>query len=75
MRNNRNTISILLAAFVVAMLASCSTTKKLGENDVVLVDVDDTGEIEVSRDDEASERARQVSAQAEEIPVEPDSVE
>lgn len=39
MRNNRNTISILLAAFVVAMLASCSTTKKLGENDVLYTGV------------------------------------
>lgn len=48
----------------------------VGENDVVLVDIDDNGEIVVTKDQEASAKARARSEQADgEIPVEPDSVE
>ena len=46
----------------------------LGENDVVSVDTDENGEIRVARDAEASAAAHAAPA-AEDVPVEPDSVE
>jgi hypothetical protein len=64
---------------VVDGIANLIIDGKLGENDVVLVDADENGEIVVSRDDEASESARAKAsasdANSNEIPVEPDSVE
>ena len=49
---------------------------KLGENDVVLIDANDDGDIVVSRDDKASEESRaHHSAAPEDVPVEPDAVE
>ena len=69
----------LIQTKVVDGIANLIIDGKLGENDVVLVDTDDQGEIAVSRDDAASAAARARSAAgadgAEEIAVEPDSVE
>ena len=68
----------LIQTKVVDGIANLIIDGKLGENDVVLVDTDDQGEIAVSRDDAASTAARARSASAdgaEEIAVEPDSVE
>ena len=49
---------------------------KLGENDVVLIDANDDGDIVVSRDDKASEEScAHHSAAPEDVPVEPDAVE
>ena len=49
---------------------------RVGENDVVLVDADDNGDIVVVRDEEASAANRAAhSAHPEDVPVEPDAVE
>lgn len=68
----------LVQTRVVDGIANLMIDGKLGENDVVLVDTNDLGEIVVSRDDEASEAARATAGAAvsdNEIPVEPDVVE
>ena len=61
---------------VVDGIANLIIDGKLGENDVVLVDANDDGDIVVSRDDKASEESRaHHSAAPEDVPVEPDAVE
>ena len=59
---------------VVDGIANLIIDGKLGENDVVLVDATDDGEISVSRDAEASAAAHDAPA-GDDSPVEPDSVE
>ncbi|MEE8715528.1 MAG: ATP-dependent chaperone ClpB [Coriobacteriales bacterium] len=69
----------LIQSHVVDAIANLIIDAKVGENDVVLVDADENGEIVVSRDDEASAAARAKASKeggdADAIPVEPDSVE
>ena len=61
---------------VVDGIANLIIDGKLSENDVVLVDANDEGEIVVTRDDKASEENRaHHNAAPEDVPVEPDSVE
>ncbi len=61
---------------VVDGIANLIIDGKLGENDVVLIDANDDGDIVVSRDDKASEESRaHHSAAPEDVPVEPDAVE
>ena len=61
---------------VVDGIANLIIDGKLGENDVVLIDVNDDGDIVVSRDDKASEESHaHHSAAPEDVPVEPDAVE
>ncbi len=61
---------------VVDGIANLIIDGKVGENDVVLVDANDEGDIVVSRDDKASEENRaNHSAAPEDVPVEPDAVE
>ncbi|MBR2835250.1 MAG: ATP-dependent chaperone ClpB [Coriobacteriales bacterium] len=61
---------------VVDGIANLIIDGKLGENDVVLVDVDAMGELYVDRDNEASAANRAThSATPEDVPLEPDSVE
>jgi ATP-dependent Clp protease ATP-binding subunit ClpB len=66
----------LVQTKVVDGIANLIIDGALGENDVVLVDVNEEGDVVVSRDDEASERNRAAhGASPEDIPIEPDSVE
>ncbi|MBM7000472.1 ATP-dependent chaperone ClpB [bacterium] len=70
----------LIQTKVVDGIANLVIDGKVGENDVVIVDVDDDNNIVVSRDDEASAEAHAKAKVAAgeapgEIPVEPDSVE
>ena len=61
---------------VVDGIANLIIDGKLGENDVVLIDANDDGDIVVSRDDKASEESRaHHNAAPEDVPVEPDAVE
>ena len=61
---------------VVDGIANLIIDGKLGENDVVLIDANDDGDIVVSRDDKASEESHaHHSAAPEDVPVEPDAVE
>ena len=61
---------------VVDGIANLIIDGRVGENDVVLVDADDNGEIVVVRDEEASAANRAAhSARPEDVPVEPDAVE
>ncbi len=61
---------------VVDGIANLIIDGKLGENDVVLIDANDDGDIVVSRDDKASEEScAHHSAAPEDVPVEPDAVE
>ncbi len=61
---------------VVDGIANLIIDGKVGENDVVLVDADDNGDIVVVRDEEASAANRAAhSAHPEDVPVEPDAVE
>ena len=61
---------------VVDGIANLIIDGKLGENDVVLIDANDDGDIVVSRDDKASEESRaHHGAAPEDVPVEPDAVE
>ena len=59
---------------VVDGIANLIIDGKLGENDVVLVDATDDGDISVTRDAEASAAAHDAPA-GDDSPVEPDSVE
>ena len=66
----------LIQTKVVDGVANLIIDGRVGENDVVLVDTDDSGDIVVVKDEKASAQARARSEQSgEEIPVEPDSVE
>ncbi len=70
----------LVQTRVVDGIANLIIDGRVGENDVVLVDVNDEGEIVVSRDEQASRESRAKAAEtagapSAEIPVEPDSVE
>ncbi len=66
----------LIQSKVVDGIANLIIDGKLSENDVVLVDVDNDGNIAVSKDEEASAKARaERAATPEDVPVEPDSVE
>ena len=61
---------------VVDGIANLIIDGRVGENDVVLVDADDNGDIVVVRDEEASAANRAAhSAHPEDVPVEPDAVE
>lgn len=61
---------------VVDGIANLIIDGKVSENDVVLVDANDDGDIVVSRDDKASEESRaHHNAAPEDVPVEPDAVE
>ena len=61
---------------VVDGIANLIIDGRVGENDVVLVDADDNGDIVVVRDEEASAANRAAhSAHPEDVPVEPDVVE
>ena len=61
---------------VVDGIANLIIDGRLGENDVVLIDANDDGDIVVSRDDKASEESHaHHSAAPEDVPVEPDAVE
>ena len=66
----------LIQSKVVDGIANLIIDGKLSENDVVLVDVDNDGNVVVSKDEEASAKARaQKAVTPEDVPVEPDSVE
>ena len=66
----------LIQSKVVDGIANLVIDGKLCENDVVLVDVDDDGNIVVTKDEEASAKARaEKAATPEDVPVEPDAVE
>ncbi len=66
----------LIQSKVVDGIANLVIDGKLCENDVVLVDVDNDGNIVVTKDEEASAKARaERAATPEDVPVEPDSVE
>ena len=61
---------------VVDGIANLIIDGRVGENDVVLVDADDNGDIVVVRDEEASAANRAAhSVHPEDVPVEPDAVE
>ncbi len=61
---------------VVDGIANLIIDGRVGENDVVLVDADDNGDIVVVHDEEASAANRAAhSAHPEDVPVEPDAVE
>ena len=66
----------LIQSKVVDGIANLIIDGRVGENDVVLVDADDNGDIVVVRDEEASAANRAAhSAHPEDVPVEPDAVE
>ncbi len=66
----------LVQTKVVDGIANLIIDGKVGENDVVLVDADDEGDIVVMRDDAASAANRAAhSIHPEDVPVEPDAVE
>ena len=66
----------LIQSKVVDGIANLVIDGRLCENDVVLVDVDDDGNIVVTKDEEASAKARaEKAATPEDVPVEPDAVE
>ena len=66
----------LIQTKVVDGIANLIIEGRLGENDVVLVDVDDDGRVVVTKDAEASVRARASrGAVSEDVAVEPDSIE
>ncbi len=66
----------LIQTKVVDGIANLIISGSLGENDVVLVDADDMGEIVVTRDDEASEASHEAhELHPEDVPIEPDAVE
>jgi ATP-dependent Clp protease ATP-binding subunit ClpB len=66
----------LIQTKVVDGIANLIIDGRVGENDVVLVDANDEGDIVVSRDEQASAANRAARAAApEDVPIEPDAVE